>query len=447
MVPIGKAKIARAGNDVTIVSWSMGMTYALKAADELAKEGIDAEVIDLRTMRPMDTETIVESVMKTGRCVVVEEGWPQSGVGAEIAARVMEHAFDYLDAPVARVSSKDVPMPYAANLEKLALPSGRRRDRGRQGGLLPVAIMASEKPEVYEALAAAGRALASGGTEILRAGIIDGETVRHRTRAHSGDPAKWGDVLSDLAKRIALIYSAEDTDLTEAEILTEIAEAFAADLGAKKVAAKPKAVKRGRGAQAGKIRRTPIRQTEPLSNVANAERARTCPSIFLCPRCRQQWKKAISPSGSKRKATRSRAGDVIAEIETDKATMEVEAVDEGTLAKIVVAEGTADVPVNQLIAVLAGEGEDVKSAASGAGKKGAAPPGSAAAPATTVPAQIAPAILSAKGSGSDPSTGTCRSTAGCARQWPRPRVCITAGAPSRARCRHRYFPDRRLRPA
>ena len=123
VLPIGKAKIAREGKDVTIVSWSMGMSYALKAAEELAADGIEAEVIDLRTIRPMDTETIVESVKKTGRCVTVEEGWAQSGVGAEIAARLMEHAFDYLDAPVARVTGKDVPMPYAANLEKLALPS------------------------------------------------------------------------------------------------------------------------------------------------------------------------------------------------------------------------------------------------------------------------------------------------------------------------------------
>jgi pyruvate dehydrogenase E1 component beta subunit len=123
VLPIGKARIARAGKDVTIVSFSMGMTYALKAAEELAQEGIDAEVVDLRTLRPMDTETIVESVKKTGRIVTVEEGWPQSGIGAEIAARVIEHAFDYLDAPVTRVSGKDVPMPYAANLEKLALPT------------------------------------------------------------------------------------------------------------------------------------------------------------------------------------------------------------------------------------------------------------------------------------------------------------------------------------
>jgi len=123
VLPIGKAKIARAGKDITIISWSMGMSYALKAAEELANDGIDAEVIDLRTLKPMDTDTIVSSVQKTGRAVTVEEGWQQSGVGAEVAARIMERAFDYLDAPVARVSGKDVPMPYAANLEKLALPS------------------------------------------------------------------------------------------------------------------------------------------------------------------------------------------------------------------------------------------------------------------------------------------------------------------------------------
>ncbi len=123
LVPIGKARIARAGEQVTIVSWSMGMSYALKAGEELAKQGISAEIIDLRTIRPMDTATLVHSIEKTGRCVVVEEGWAQSGVGSEIAARLMEEAFDYLDAPVARVSGKPVPMPYAANLEKLALPS------------------------------------------------------------------------------------------------------------------------------------------------------------------------------------------------------------------------------------------------------------------------------------------------------------------------------------
>jgi pyruvate dehydrogenase E1 component beta subunit len=123
VLPIGRARIVRAGKDVTLVAWSMGMTYALKAAEELAKDNIEAEVIDLRTLKPMDSDTIIESVKKTGRLVTIEEGWKQSGVGAEIAARVMEQAFDYLDAPVARVTGKDVPMPYAANLEKLALPS------------------------------------------------------------------------------------------------------------------------------------------------------------------------------------------------------------------------------------------------------------------------------------------------------------------------------------
>jgi pyruvate dehydrogenase E1 component beta subunit len=123
VVPIGKARIARPGRHVTIVAFSIGMTYALKAAEELAGLGIEAEVIDLRTLRPMDSATIIESVKKTNRIVTVEEGWPQSGVGAEIVARVTAEAFDWLDAPPARVTGKDVPMPYAANLEKLALPS------------------------------------------------------------------------------------------------------------------------------------------------------------------------------------------------------------------------------------------------------------------------------------------------------------------------------------
>ncbi len=123
IVPIGKARIHREGKDVTFVTWSIGMTYAIKAAAELEKEGIDVEILDLRTIRPMDTDAIIRSVMKTGRCVTIEEGYPQSGVGAEIVARIMERAFDYLDAPVIRITGKDVPMPYAANLEKLALPN------------------------------------------------------------------------------------------------------------------------------------------------------------------------------------------------------------------------------------------------------------------------------------------------------------------------------------
>jgi pyruvate dehydrogenase E1 component beta subunit len=123
LLPIGKARIARKGADVTIVSFSMGMRYATQAAEVLVNAGVDVELIDLRTLRPMDSDTVIESVKKTGRLVTVEEGWPQGGIGAELAARVMEQAFDYLDAPVTRVTGKDVPMPYAANLEKLALPN------------------------------------------------------------------------------------------------------------------------------------------------------------------------------------------------------------------------------------------------------------------------------------------------------------------------------------
>ncbi|MGB6175598.1 MAG: pyruvate dehydrogenase complex E1 component subunit beta, partial [Methylocella sp.] len=123
LIPIGKARIARAGRDLTIVSFGIGMVIALQAAEELERGGIDAEVVDLRTIRPMDSAMIIQSVKKTGRCVTVEEGWPQSGVGAEIMAKIMEGAFDYLDAPVIRICGKDVPMPYAANLEKLALPN------------------------------------------------------------------------------------------------------------------------------------------------------------------------------------------------------------------------------------------------------------------------------------------------------------------------------------
>jgi len=123
IVPIGKAKIRREGTHLTITAHSRMVGLALKAAEELAGEGIEAEVIDLRTLRPLDTATIVESVKKTNRLVTVEEGWSPMGVGAEVAARVVEHAFDYLDAPPLRVSQEDTPMPYAANLEALAMPS------------------------------------------------------------------------------------------------------------------------------------------------------------------------------------------------------------------------------------------------------------------------------------------------------------------------------------
>jgi len=123
IVPIGKAKVERAGTDVTITAFSRMVGFALEAAEMLAAEGISAEVINLRTIRPMDTATIVESVKKTNRIVTVEEGWPQSGIGAEITAIIMEQAFDDLDAPVVRVHGEDVPMPYAANLEALAVPT------------------------------------------------------------------------------------------------------------------------------------------------------------------------------------------------------------------------------------------------------------------------------------------------------------------------------------
>jgi len=122
VVPIGKAKVVRSGSDVTITAFSIMVGKALEAAEQLAAEGIDAEVIDLRTIRPLDTETIVESVKKTSRLISCEEGFPFAGIGSELAVQMMEQAFDYLDAPVMRVTGKDVPMPYAANLEKLALP-------------------------------------------------------------------------------------------------------------------------------------------------------------------------------------------------------------------------------------------------------------------------------------------------------------------------------------
>jgi len=122
VVPLGKAKIEREGSDVTIVAFSIMVGKALQAAEKLAEDGIEAEVVNLRSIRPLDTEAIVASIQKTNRCVTCEEGWAFSGVGSEVVAVIMEQAFDYLDAPVARVAGKDVPMPYAANLEAMALP-------------------------------------------------------------------------------------------------------------------------------------------------------------------------------------------------------------------------------------------------------------------------------------------------------------------------------------
>jgi pyruvate dehydrogenase E1 component beta subunit len=120
-VPFGKARIWREGTDVTIVSFGIGMTYALAAAEKLAADGIEAEVVDLRTLRPMDYDTVIASVQKTNRCITVEEGFPVGAIGNHLSAVIMERAFDYLDAPVLNLTGKDVPMPYAANLEKHAL--------------------------------------------------------------------------------------------------------------------------------------------------------------------------------------------------------------------------------------------------------------------------------------------------------------------------------------
>ncbi len=122
-IPFGKARVWREGTDVTLVSWGVGMKYVLEAADQLAKEGISAEVIDLRTLRPLDMATVIESVKKTNRCVTVEEAWPVASMSDHIGSEIMREAFDYLDAPVLKCTGKDVPMPYAANLEKLALTS------------------------------------------------------------------------------------------------------------------------------------------------------------------------------------------------------------------------------------------------------------------------------------------------------------------------------------
>jgi pyruvate dehydrogenase E1 component beta subunit len=122
ILDIGRAKIERPGTDVTIVAFSIMVGMAMQAAEKLAEQGISAEVINLRTIRPLDTETIVNSVRKTNRLVTLEEGWPFAGIGSEVAMQVMEHAFDHLDAPPVRVTGLDIPMPYAANLEKLALP-------------------------------------------------------------------------------------------------------------------------------------------------------------------------------------------------------------------------------------------------------------------------------------------------------------------------------------
>jgi pyruvate dehydrogenase E1 component beta subunit len=122
LIPMGKSKIQREGRDVTIVTYAKGLELSLKAADELATEGVDVEIVDLRTLRPLDMEPVLESFTKTNRAVVVEEGWKSFGVGAEVSARIYEEAFDYADAPILRVAQKEVPLPYNRTLEQAALP-------------------------------------------------------------------------------------------------------------------------------------------------------------------------------------------------------------------------------------------------------------------------------------------------------------------------------------
>ena len=137
VLPIGKARVMRKGGDVTIVSYSIGVGLALEAADALAGEGIEAEVIDLRTLRPLDKASVLKSLAKTNRMVVVEEGWPTCSIASEIIALCMDEGFDDLDAPVLRVTNEDVPMPYAANLERATLVSAAKVVRRGEAGVLP----------------------------------------------------------------------------------------------------------------------------------------------------------------------------------------------------------------------------------------------------------------------------------------------------------------------
>ena len=123
IIPIGKAKILKEGSDITLISHSISLKMCLEASKKLANQNIDCEVLDLRTIKPLDTKSVISSIRKTNKCVVVEQGWSQSGVSSEIISVIMENAFDWLDAPVLRLTGKDVPMPYAENLENLALPS------------------------------------------------------------------------------------------------------------------------------------------------------------------------------------------------------------------------------------------------------------------------------------------------------------------------------------
>ena len=218
----------------------------------------------------------------------------------------------------------------------------------------------NDDPRIYQALALPEQALENGGLEILRAGIVKDELYVSALPAFKA-PAQWGEVLADIARRLGAIYAAQDTGLSKKDVTVQIAEAFAADMGARPVKA------------AAASRAPPKRPPKkPLRNPP-ARSADAMPINILMPALSPTMEKGNLAKWLKKEGDKVKSGDVIAEIETDKATMEVEAVDEGTIAKIVVPEGTADVPVNQVIAVLAGEGEDVKAAAAGAGKGAPAP--------------------------------------------------------------------------
>ena len=227
VLPIGKARVVRPGNNVTIVSFSNGMTYTLKAAEELAKKHIMAEVIDLRTLRPLDIDTIVQSVQKTGRLVTVEEGWPQCGIGAEIAARVMERAFDYLDAPVMRVDRQGRADAVCRQSRKAGAAVGRTKSSMLRK---PSATGDHRMSANYDALQIPPGAREKGGIEVLRAGVVDGGLHVTLRRAFN-DPKAWGILLADVARQVARVY-AQEGDEAEDAVVERIRDAFASEMDA-----------------------------------------------------------------------------------------------------------------------------------------------------------------------------------------------------------------------
>ena len=248
VLPIGKARIARDGKDVTIVSFSMGMSYALKAAEELAKEGIEAEVIDLRTLRPMDTDTIIASVKKTGRIVTVEEGWPQAGIGAEIAARVIEHAFDYLDAPVTRCPARMCRCPTPPIWKSLRCrPSprwSRRRKRSATGsGPWPTATTIRGFTRRWRCPSRRSR---TAGWKSCASASSTTSFMSRRCRP-SRRPPNGARCWPRWQTGLGAIYAAQKSGLSKKDVAVQIAEAFAAEMGARPV--KASKAKPARGAK------------------------------------------------------------------------------------------------------------------------------------------------------------------------------------------------------